>query len=195
MEIENQILKVIHCRAPNAVRIEWIRSELNEFSMEDIDNALKKMEKEEAITSNTDTRGGLLSAVKYYKLSDYNNIPVKETINVGGTDVHRLLSVSSPTNFPEEFNESIQELSKYSASLEGRFTNLVKKEQNKYWGQVITIFGAFVALLSIIIVGLPKITTDPNLPFWSIVQLNVAQLLPIVFVMVVFVVVLKWMFK
>jgi hypothetical protein len=53
------------------------------------------------------------------------------------------------------------------------------------------VFGIFVSVLALILVGLPKIVTDPRLPFWAVVQLNLAQLLPIAIVLALFVLALR----
>ena len=102
------------------------------------------------------------------------------------------MSDSAQTFFPETLNEQIEKLAEYSDSLEQRFSELVKSEQRKYWSTIISVFGIFISVLSLIIIGLPKIKTDITRPFWEIVKINLAQLLPIAFVLAVFIMILRW---
>jgi hypothetical protein len=97
--------------------------------------------------------------------------------------------------FPELYNESLEVLSEYTLLLEHRFKEIVAEQERRYWGQVSGVFAILVSVLAFLLVGLPKITTDPSLSFWQVVLLNTAQILPLAVTLVLFVALIKWIVR
>jgi len=192
---KNRILEFLIERAPNNVSEKIIERELKEFESEKIARALDALVTAESIGLNTDIRGGKQASVNYYYLLSYKDIPVRENIRIGEVSVQRLLSTSSVTYLPEDFNDAIESLAKYADGLEERFKTLVAKEQQKYWVNLISIFGVFIAILAFILVGLPKIETNPTMTFGQIVAASFAQIVPVAIVLVIFIVLLRWIIK
>ncbi len=122
-------------------------------------------------------------------------MPVRETIKVGDLELPRLFSDAAANLFPEIYNEALERLAEYTRTQEDRFTKLVDRQERKYWANVVALFGVFISVLSLIIVGLPKITTDPSLPFWCVVRLNLAQLLPVAVLLMIFVLIARWVVR
>jgi hypothetical protein len=190
-DAEDAVLRLLTDRAPNSVSELVIRQRLPAFGAETLSEALDHLAGTERVEMQPDPRPGLDRPINYYRLKSYQNLPIRHTIKVGDQEIPRVLSVSSPRFLPEDLNEQIERLAEYTDTLEKRFADLVKEEQRGYWANVVTIFGVFVSLLTLIIVGLPKITTDPSLPFWQVVELNFAQLLPVASILAAFVLLLR----
>jgi len=92
-------------------------------------------------------------------------------------------------------NEHMERLGQFSENLEKRFVGIVKKQQRRYWANAVGILGIFISIMAVIITGLPKITTDPSLPFWDVVILNLGQLLPLAVVLFILILALRWVVK
>jgi hypothetical protein len=107
----------------------------------------------------------------------------------------RVTSDSGARFFPEIYNESLEILSEYASSLENRFKEIVRDQEQRYWAKVSGLFATLVSVLALLFVGLPKITTDPSLPFLRVVLLNLGQVLPMAVVLALFVLVLKWILR
>lgn len=189
--VQREILKLLIDRAPNYVSETIIFFRLSHREQKDVEYALRNLVEVGQIISEKDEHKVSDIIINYYRVKELANLPIRETIKIGEKEVPRVLSDSILRFFPENLNEQIERLSEYADTLEKRFVKLVKKEQRKYWGNVIGIFGAFISILSIIIVGLPKITTDTSLSFKQILILNLSQLLPIAIVLAILVVVLR----
>jgi len=191
MTTRDKIIELLIRRAPNWVNKEVIRERLSERDEPAISAAISDMIQSQRIVEETDQLPGVGNVVRYYRLSSYEGIPIRDSIEVGSIKVPRLLARSKITLFPEDFNEAIERLAEYATGLERRFAELVKEEQRTYWATIVSVFGVFVAVLALVLTGLPKITTDSSLPFWKIVELNGAQLLPMALVLALFVLVLR----
>jgi len=134
--------------------------------------------------------GGWL-AMEWVAGLQWNGWPIWTGIRrVGDIEVPRLIGAEPIAAFQDDYNEAIESLANYSVTLEEHFSRLVEDKLRGYWANIITIFGVFVAILGFILVGLPKITTDPSLPLLDIFALNVTQVLPLAIVLAIFVLVL-----
>lgn len=186
MNAQNAILNLLRNRLPNFVGERLIKKRLSDYDENELTETLNELVKSEKIDDRTDPWG-----FRYFKIKGFDNIPHRETIKVGEVEVPRQLYGASPYLWPEEFNEAVERLADYTASLEKKFSDLVRKEQQKYWQNIVGIFGIFVAVLAFILVGLPKIQTNLTLPFWEVIIFNLAQVLPLAVVLAIFVLVLR----
>jgi hypothetical protein len=188
---EDAIVRLLMDRAPNLVSELIIRQRLKRYDGSAISDALQKLINGGKITVEEDHRDKRAPSVNYYRLTSYDGIPVRDSIILGDQEIIRVLSISSPRFLPEDLNEQIERLAEYTNGLERRFADLVREEQRGYWANIVTVFGVFVSILTLIIVGLPKITASPSLSPWTLVWLNLGQLLPIAVVLALFVFLLR----
>lgn len=195
MTAQDAILRLLIDRAPNWVNEGMLRERLSGHGEAAVTAGIRALVDANRIIEEIDQRAGFDRAVRYYRLSQLEGVPIRDAIKVGDVEVPRLLSESNPKYFPEDFNETIERLAEYTAGLQRRFAELVKQEQRRYWANIVSIFSVFVAVLALIIVGLPQIRTDPSLSFCRIVALNSAQLLPLAVVLAIFVLVLRWVIR
>lgn len=188
---ENAIIRLLMERAPNWVNDRVLKRTLPDISDGILTGAIDQLINSGKIVRAEDSRGGHVDTVVYYRPASYEGMPVKDVIKFEDVEINRLLASGNPVFFPEEFNEAVENLAKHANGLQERFQRLVRKEQQKYWGNIISIFGVFISILAFILVGLPKITTEPTLSFCKVVVLNLGQLLPLAVVLAIFIVVLR----
>jgi hypothetical protein len=191
LKTKDAILNLLTERAPNFVNENVIRSRLAKYKEDAINEAIEELVSTDRIEKQIDERKEIGRPVQYYRFKSFENIPIRDTIKVGEVEIPRILSWASHRFFPEDYNETVERLAEYTDSLEKRFSDLVKEEQRKYWARIISVFGVFVSILSFVLVGLPKIQTDPSLPFWNVFLFNLAQILPLAAVLALFVIVLR----
>ncbi len=193
--LKTRILRVLVDRVPNYVAEVTLRSRLPDAAPDELAATLAELVAANQAETQVDQRPAVGQPVTYYRLKARDGLPIRETIKVGDVELPRLLSDSSPALFPENFNEALEQLSEHSRRLEDRFQRLVAGEQRRYWANVVGIFSVLVSVLALILAGLPKITTDPSLPFWLIVKVNLSQLLPLAIVLALLVVAMRWIVR
>lgn len=192
-KIKGEIIKAIADRAPNAVREEVIIEDLKKYEESAVKNCLKDLVKEESMVADSHTITDVNITVTTYKLPSYENIPIRTSIEMNGIEIPRLIDMDKAR--AEDTNLLIETLSKYSHSLERRFSEIHKEEMGRYWANVITLFGLFLAVFSLIITSVNKIAVDTA---WGIKRtffFNLAQVLPVAIVLFSFIVVLKFLFR
>lgn len=190
-DVRYSVLKIVNDRAPNLVS-EWvILARARPHKSDEVRKTLEALTSEQILVKEMDPHPTCGEPEAFYRCRDYKGIALRRTIQIGDMLVPRLLSDSNPRFGPETLNEHVECLAEYSLELEKRFKGLVRKEQRRYWANVVGVMGLMISILAVIIVGLPKIETDPSMKFWSIVTLNIAQLLPLVVVLILLVVALR----
>ena len=194
-KIEDAVLRFLIDRAPNFVGINTIFNRVITGTPEDIRGALESLRERSLVEKQTDLRKETGYPEDFFRVTNVTGVPIRTHIRVGDIEVPRLMSDSQAKLFPETFNESVERLAEYAGSMETRFEHIVQQERRRYWSSLVGIIGVMIAVFSLIIVGLPRITTDTSLGFWEIVWTNVAQLVPVAVVLALFVVVLRWLVK
>jgi len=188
---KSEVLNLLIEKNPNYVSELSIKNRIKKFDSDVIDSAISALLESGEIDKKIDERKISGNPVSFYCIKDKSRYPIRETIRVGDVEVPRLISDSQIGLFPEILNEQLEHLADYTRNLEKRFLEIIQKEQRKYWANVLGIFGALLSILALVLVGLPKIQTDPSLSFWQVVEYNFAQLLPIAIVLALFAIVLR----
>ena len=195
MKAKDLIIKLLIDRAPNPVSKTIIDNRLNDLEANEVENALGELQKEGRVENPMQMVGKGPYAADYYKLTSYDGLPIRRTIKIGNIEVNRILGIDSVQSSLEDINEAVERLAEYSDSLEDIFYEKFKKEMNRYWANIITLFGLFIAIFSLIIVALPRINMPENLSFLNILVTNTAQILPITLVLAIFVWILAKLFR
>jgi len=130
-----------------------------------------------------------------YSLKSYENIPIKKDIKVGEILVPRILKTDLIQVTLEDINEQIETLAEFSQSIGDQLSRKFEEEIRKQWGDLIALFGIFVAVFSFILVALPRIEVNITDGFWKIFFINTAQVLPVAIVLSIFVFVLVIIFR
>jgi len=189
-DLRNDILMVLLARVPNWVSEQTVRSRVGHAAAADVDAVLAELCTAGHLEREADPGGD-----PYYRLTRRDGLPIRRTIRVGDSEIPRLLADSSPRFLPEHFNDAVEQLAELSTTLEQRFRRVVAEEQRRYWANIVGIFSVLVSVLALILTGLPKILSDPALPFWSAVLVNLSQLLPLAVALILLVLVLRWVVR
>ena len=187
--VEDAIVMFLLSRATNSVPGIILKAHLTEYDDATIREALENLTNAKRIFPQVPL--GDVDQTNF-RLSSYQNYPVRKTIRVGNVEVPRVLSEHGVANFPEYFNEAVERLAEYTAAQEKRFGEIVRDEQRSYWSTIVTVFGVFVAIMALVLVSLPRITVGPSTNPGDIVLLNSAQVLPVAAVLFLFVLALRW---
>lgn len=193
--IKDRILEIMIRCAPNYVREEIILQQLGEYDSLQVKKALDALVQDSKLEQpySQDVDRHLLQGG--YSLPSYENIPIRKTIKIGDSEIFRILMTDLVKLMPEDFNQAIESLSEYAGSLENRFRRLVDEEMKRYYGNLITLFGIFIAIFSLIIVALPRISYRAEYGFWKILLETSAQTLPVALILAIFVLVLVKIFR
>lgn len=186
-EIKKNILEFLNGRTPN-----WVSE--NTFNVHDINidekfqEAMKILQDDGLIEKQIDHRVNIKKPMNYYRIKSFNNLLIRDYIQVGNTKVPRLLSEASPGYLPEDFNEAIEQLAIYANGLEKRLENRIKEQQKSYWAQTISVFSILAALLAVILGNAPKLSTNQFYykGFWYSLGQNFAVLIPFCSILVLF---------
>ncbi len=189
-DLKTDILMILLARIPNWVSEQTVRSRVGYASAAEVQRVLDALHVAGDVEREADPGGGT-----YYRLGRRDGLPIRKTIKIGDSEIPRLLADSSPRFLPEHFNDAMEQLAELSTALERRFRRVVAEEQRRYWANVVGIFSILVSVLALILTGLPKIVSDPTLPFWSVVLMNLSQILPLAVVLAVLVLVLRWVVR
>ncbi len=181
-EIKNKVLEEIRRRAPNEVREDTVLRSLSKYDPGAVTAALQELVGQEAIRQEVHPAPAIGRALNVYSLASYLNVPIEEYIQVGDTKVPRQITTDKIR--AEDLNEMVEALSEYSKSLEMRFQEIVRKETRGYWANIITLFGLFIALFSLIVTS-----------FGAAGGTKSEQIIPLGIVLAGFVLVLKLLFR
>lgn len=183
-KLENELMRKLNHRAPNAVPTKILIKELNVDAQElkIVADSLK----EKGMVKWTGNGDGL-------ELERYDNIPIIESIKIGDTEVPRIMRGDSVN--PEPINYAIEKLAEYANSLESKFKDEFEKRMRSYWGNIITLFGIFISLFAFILSVANNSAFDAEWGFRTIFLNNLAILGPLLCVMAVFLILLKILFK
>lgn len=195
MKARDEVLRLLADRAPNFVPERIIQNRLKNLASADVSSALVQLSSDGLIERVVDQRPTGEESEPFFRLKDTKNVPIRRSIRIAGIELPRVTSDSGARFFPEIYNESLEILSEYASSLEDRFKEIVRDQEQRYWAKVSGLFATLVSVLALLFVGLPKITTDPSLPFLRVVLLNLGQVLPMAVVLALFVLVLKWILR
>lgn len=189
-DLKTVILEILLARIPNWVSEQTIRSRVGYDTSNKVAAALIELHTLGHVEREIDPGG-----ITYYRLKQHEGLPVRKTIKIGDREIPRLLESSSPKFLPEHFNDAMEQLAELSTTLEQRFRRLVAEEQRRYWANVVGIFSILVSVLALILTSLPKIVSDPTLPFGAALLMNLSQILPLALVLAVLVLVLRWIVR
>lgn len=130
---------------------------------------------------------------KDYLLASYNGIPVREFVSISGVKVPRL--VHGDTARPEEVNIFFEVLAKRVLSVETEAERKMDERLKDYWGNIVTLFGAFIGVFSLIVTFVKVAPVDKDATFVSVLAITSAQMIPLALVLGAFVWFLRYQFK
>jgi|SRR5579864_687918 len=187
-DAKDKIVKILIYRVPNDVPGWIIQQHLPHLEEDTMKRAITALLGESKIVTKKTVSDALEGS---YGMRDLTPYPVRRTIALGEVALPRILSTDSLHESPEIFNETVERLSEYTASLEKRFSEMVQEQLRRYWGTIVSVFGVFVSILAFILVSVPKLNIDPNLPLRRIALVDTVEVLPLAIVLAIFIIVLR----
>jgi hypothetical protein len=174
-------------RAPNSLTLNNFAGLIRDEDFQSIQRELGEMVAARLVVERSQ---GLS---KDYMLPSYAGIPPREFISIGGVKVPRLLH--GDTARPEDLNIFFEVLGKRILLAESEADRKLDERLKGYWGNIVTLFGAFIGVFSLIVTFVKTAPIDGNATFLSVFAVTSAQVLPLAFVLGMFVWFLKSQFK
>lgn len=194
------ILESLRHRAPNAVReavlIEDVLEQARGIHLRAVNDALKELVAEGKVLESPFTNRRTHAETMTYTLHSYDGISLRDTIQVGDYIIPRIKDGDRALG--EDWNVAFEELFRRLVDSEERFLALreeLVRDRKSYWGYLITLFGVFIALFSMITGTAQGLTIDPSWSLLDVFLFNLAQVGPLTIVLIVFVVLLRIVFR
>lgn len=206
-DLEQAIKDRIGRAAPSAVSEQvLIQSFQDKYPTVQIQQALLNLEKDKVLVDHFQDSNIIAKYSRFFVvgeskrraffLKDYSGYEVvEEELNVGGQQYPKMLS--GDTVRSDDINFVIQKLAENAQKAKEDSVNEIEKVSRRLNAQLITLFGLFVSIFSIIVISTDKlITLDPKLLetlTWSqLLGKSAALLAPVVVVIAVFVLLIDW---
>ena len=209
-KLERKIVKFIGDAAPNNIteRIVILHFQ-SEYLPHAIVNAIQNLERGSTIVSKSSDSNLYSLFPKYfiageektksYYLKDYTGYQeVKDEIQVGEEKYPRM--IAGDVVRPEDINFVIEQLAISTKKAKENTLKEIKENSRQLNTQLIVIFGIFVSIFAVIVIGTDKlITLDPSLikelAWWQLIGKSSALLAPVLIVVCVLVLMLDWVRK
>ena len=176
--MENLRSRILQCfveRAPNPLTSANLHSLISGSDLAEVERELTVMASERALLA----RKGPKRAE--YSLPSYEHIPVREYVAIGGVKVPRMLT--GDTARSEDVNIFFEILARRLVEIESEAQSKFDEKLKSYWGNIVTLFGAFIGVFSLIVGLIKTAPLEPNTSFWSVLALTSAQVIPLAVVL------------
>jgi hypothetical protein len=185
--LRNKILICLAERAPNSLTLPNLLSQIPDIDIHALEKELQSMA--------TDGRVIMRPGKRYsdYVLPSYDGLPVREYVAIGDIKVPRLLSDERAR--PEELNIFVEVLARRIVQIEQEAEKRLDERLKNYWANVVTLFGAFIGVFSLIVGFLKTVPLETNSTFWSVFIQSSAQILPLALMLGGFIWLLRTIFK
>lgn len=185
--LRNKIHLCLVERAPNALTLANLLGQIPGTDPQTLEKELQSMSSDGLVVIRQGKR------YADYALPSYDGLPVREYVTVGEIGVRRLLS--DERALPEELNIFVEVLAQRMLQIELEAEKKLDERLKSYWANVVTLFGAFIGVFSLIVGFLKTVPLEANSTFWSVFILSSAQVLPLALMLGAFVWLLRALFK
>ena len=189
-----EVLFHIIKRAPNNVRLHLLEQKLPNYSTEELLRALDTLEENSKITI-TKTKNSQIpdrDIIRYKASNDYWGLG-EEEILIGGVEFPRIFN-GDPGD-PEDINIMVEALATYDSKIESRVNSITTELTRKYWTNVATIFGLFVAIFALILKSSEPVIINKDVTHWDVFLYKAASLAPLAIILFTFVILLRFVLK
>jgi hypothetical protein len=188
--MENLRSRILQCfveRAPNPLTSANLRSLIAGADPGELERELISMTEDRALLSRMGPKRA------EYSLPSYDHMPLREYVAIGGVKVPRMLT--GDTARSEDVNIFFEVLARRLVEIETEAQSRFDEKLKSYWGNVVTLFGAFIGVFSLIVGFLKTVPLEANTNFWSVLALSSAQVIPLAVVLGGFVWFLRAQFR
>jgi hypothetical protein len=185
--LHSRIVTCLIERAPNSLTLNNLSGLLPGVDIQAIEEELQALVTEGVLRERASAK------TKDYLLSSYETIPTREFISLNGMKLPRL--IAGDIARPEDVNIFFETLAHRLLEVEAAAEEKLNERLKSYWGNVVTLFGAFIGVFSLIVGFVKTIPIEKDATFMSVLSIGTAQVLPFAIVLAGFVWFLKWQFK
>lgn len=185
--LRNSILTCLVERAPNSLTAANLYGLLGGVDPHSLQKELDSMSADGTLSVRTHAR------TTDYMLPSYEGLPVREYVSVGGVKVPRL--IAKDTARPEELNIFFEVLARRILQIEADAERKSDEKLKVYWGNIVTLFGAFIGVFALITGFLKTVALESGSTFFSVLILSTAQVIPLAIILGAFVWLLRVIFK
>jgi hypothetical protein len=187
---EDDLLSVLISRNPNGMRLENLRRLLEGLSDEEIQRAAEGLVGRGVLEIVEQPNARVPGRViRTYILTDPSKYPIRETIVVGGLEFPR--AFHGDVAGAEDLNAFIEAIAEYDATVKDRVSDLVDDLTRRYWVNMASLLGLFVAVFALIITGTQTVSATTQGSTHDLFWHNVAALGPLAVVLIGFVFLLR----
>jgi hypothetical protein len=185
--LRSRILVCFVERAPNPLTSSTLLNLLSGVDPSELERELSALSEAGALRSRMGPKRA------EYVLPSYEHIPVREYVAIGNVKVPRMLA--GDTARSEDVNIFFEVLARRLVEIEAEAQAKFDEKLKSYWGNIVTLFGAFIGVFSLIVGFLKTIPMEPNASFWSVLAVSSAQVIPLAVVLGAFVWFLRAQFR
>ena len=185
--LRNRVLSCFVERAPNSLTSANLLRVLSNADSTELERVLQALVSENSLVSRT----GQITTD--YQLRSYENLPVREYVSVGNLKVPRLIAQDFAR--PEELNIFFEVLAQRLIEVEAEAQRKFDEKLQSYWGNIVTLFGAFIGVFSLIVGFLNTVPLEAKADFWNVLALSSAQVLPLALILGLFLWALRRSFR
>ena len=117
----------------------------------------------------------------------------EEVILIGDVEFPRIF-LGYPSD-PEVINDFIESLASYDSRIESRISKLTSELTRKYWANLATVFGLFVAVFALILKSSEPIIIHEHVSYWDVFFYKSSELAPLAIILFTFVIILRFSLK
>ena len=198
MKIKDKLKKLFYNTAPNSLLLGYIKFHLPKDNSDEIEKALEELTSEgflnvkEGYNENCPTLNRRSWQITKDHLGDY---PIQTDIELGELSIPRMLD--GDLNRAEDINNVVHAFDRILEQEIKKLKNSYNRELKRVWGTVVTIFGLFLALFSLINVAIKPVYFSDKLELSqkAIILQTLYNILPLSLVLGIFLFVLYKIFK
>ena len=193
-KLEDRVLDVLISRAPNGLQLSSFRRILTDLTDQKILTALETLSQNGRVIPKTHTNQFIPGRVNiFYSLPSPTQYPMHDTIRIGDVEFPRFFHGDMAD--AEDINIFAEAMAEYDSKIVRRIGDLAATLTRRYWTNIATLFGLFVALFALILRASEPIALQASITPKDLFFLKVAELLPLAIILFLFVVALHFLLR
>lgn len=199
MNLKNRIKKLFIERYPNSLMEVHIVNELDGWDVNEINESLEQLVKDGFLSLRTDpvrlrtNPSEVILERKSYFIAQELNVPIETEINVGGVDIPRMIDGDVARG--EDINATALRFNKVFSRMSEDLRNELKHETTKFWGTLVTTFGLFLSIFSLLNLSIKLVPYSSDMALKEVLLQSIVNILPLAIVLAVFTIVLYVIFR
>lgn len=156
-KIKKLVLQYFYKKIPNVLLPDHIANGLG-LDIITVKDALKDLKNEGLVTEGAKSVN-YPSRITYHLADEPKNYPFEEHIRIGSYNIPRLLD--NDIARAEDTNQLIETMQKFTSALEEKFQVKLDNQLKRFYGNLVAIFGVFIAIFALIMTAVNISTAIP----------------------------------